>query len=104
MPTISDRQEIEYLNQGFRGFWRGSYSTVIRDVIFGGVFSLRNSQFPPHPSTEISDIGHAERPYSLRNSGRPKRESRALSSQIAINFASCVVATFLSSPLNFARN
>jgi len=64
-------------NQGLRGFYRGSVSTMFRDFVFGGLFS------------------------TMRNTHQPEETS---SRRFAINFASCAVATLFSSPWNFVRN
>jgi len=93
----SSRERI-LKNQGLRGFYRGAWSTVLRDVIFGGVFSLRNTPSTPRAS-ELTDLGLPSH-LSLRNS----RETETVTRRLCVNFTSCCLATFLSSPLNFVRN
>jgi len=63
---------------GRLGFYRGCFSAILRDMIFGATFSgLRNQKMP----------------------GKDEKVARFL-----VNAASCFVATALSAPLNYSRN
>lgn len=60
------------------GFSRGCYAALLRDMIFGASFSgLRNQNMPPNDETVA---------------------------RFLVNAMSCLVATCLSSPMNYSRN
>lgn len=65
-------------NAGPLGFYRGCYSALLRDMIFGATFS------------------------GLRNQNMPSSDEKVR--RFLVNAASCFVATALSSPMNYSRN
>jgi len=67
-----------YRNAGVFGFSRGCYSALLRDMIFGTTFS------------------------GLRNQRRLSNDEKL--TRLSVNALSCLVATTLSSPLNYSRN
>jgi len=65
-------------DMGRLGFYRGCFSALLRDMIFGATFSgLRNQKMP----------------------GNDKKVAR-----FSVNATSCFLATVLSAPLNYSRN
>ena len=73
-----------YKKGGFRSFLVGSWSTLIRDVIFGGIYGIL--RYSLHPYVEHEDC---------RAAGACK---------YVINMFSGCCATVISSPFNYVRN
>jgi len=65
-------------NAGPLGFYRGCWSALLRDMIFGATFS------------------------GLRNQNMPSSDEKV--ARFFVNSSSCFVATALSSPMNYSRN
>jgi len=77
IPDLLEAVKISK-NAGPLGFYRGCYSALLRDMIFGATFS------------------------GLRNQNMPSSDEKV--ARFLVNAASCFVATALSSPLNYSRN
>lgn len=69
---------------GFRPFLVGMQATILRDVIFGGCFTMIR--------------------YNISNNSDGKNRSKSSIEQTCINIYAGFIATMLSSPLNYVRN
>jgi len=78
-----------YRQGGFKLFFVGTTATVLRDLIFGGVFSLLRHDILISKSTD---------------NNRSSRSKRDRMNAFAIDVISASTATVLSSPLNYVRD
>jgi hypothetical protein len=76
-----------YKKGGIKTFFVGASATIIRDILFGGSFSLLRHELLSSSSS------------SLINKSLSKQQEG-----FAINLISAMVATIISSPLNYVRN
>ena len=84
----STAKEMYLKGNGVKTFFVGATATIIRDVLFGGAFSLLRHELLSSSSSS-----------SLTTTSLSKQQE-----SFAINLVSAMVATIISSPLNYVRN
>jgi len=77
-----------YIKGGIKTFFVGATATIIRDILFGGAFSLLRHELLSSSSSSLTSTTSLSK----------QQES------FVINLISAMVATIISSPVNYVRN
>ena len=82
---------------GFSSIFRGNLVTMVRDVIFGSIFTISRFYF-----RDMSEISSSSRPKNSKEDR--KGGMRRAVMLVFVDFLSGSAATILSSPFNYVRN